>query len=98
MEVLSRALGQLRCVLIPRNDVFTNQKPIKNTVQFKARREYIHVDSDAASMPHTALNQTVFFISALLVSGSERREFLIPECCPVHKSIFEAPPPEFLPM
>ena len=48
-------------------DGLTGECAVKNTIQFKTRREYIPVGSDAASMPHTVLNQTVFFTCALLV-------------------------------
>jgi hypothetical protein len=46
---------------------FTNRGAVKNTVQFKTRRKYLPVGSDAASMLHTVLNQTVFYICAPLV-------------------------------
>jgi hypothetical protein len=47
---------------------FTNECAVKNTVQFKTRRKYVPVGSDAASMPHTVLNRTVFSTCAPLVS------------------------------
>ena len=57
----------------------TNECAVKNTVQFKTRREYIHVGSDAASMPHTVLNQTVFFICAPLVKQEPLKQVPLQE-------------------